>query len=58
MTFISFFGGLMEKMLLLILLFCIFGVLPVLRTNFFALYILQLKEYRRDRIKDFLSTKE
>jgi len=45
-------------MLLLILLFCIFGVLPVLRTNFFALYILQLKEYRRDRIKDFLSTKE
>lgn len=34
------------------------SILPIIRTNLSWLYLLQLKEYRRDRIKDFLRTKE
>jgi len=48
------------KMFEIKIFFIIFllSLIPLLRSNLSWLYLLQLKEYRRDRIKDFLRTKE
>jgi len=48
----------MHNLALLILFLILCGVLPILRMDAFVMYILQLKEYRRDRLKDFLCTPE
>ena len=48
----------MNNYLIIILFLIIFGILPILRTDFFVMYIIQLKNYRGDRLRDFLCTSE
>jgi len=48
----------MTNYIIIILFLIIFGSLPILRTDFFVMYIIQLKNYRLDRIRDFLWTPE